>query len=158
MNCIIVDDEPLAREALQLLIGRVPNLGLLESFGAANAASKYIQHNQVDLVFLDIEMPETNGIEFSRSIPGNTLVIFTTTHSEYALDGFEVEAVDYLIKPVQFERFQRAVNKAAAYRELLKSTQPGALIEIVSDNYFFIKADRRFIRVTFKGYPFYRGP
>jgi two-component system LytT family response regulator len=157
MNCIIVDDEPLAREAMQLLIGRVPNLRLLESFGAASAALKYIQLNQVDLVFLDIQMPEINGIEFSKSIPGNTLVIFTTTHSEYALDGFEVEAVDYLIKPVQLERFQRAVAKAAAYRELLKSTQPGALIEMVSDNYFFIKADRRFIRVTFKEILFIEG-
>ncbi|MDB5139818.1 MAG: Two component transcriptional regulator, LytTR family [Mucilaginibacter sp.] len=157
MNCIIVDDEPLAREAIQLLVDRVPGLQLLQSFPSANAAAKFLKGTTVDLVFLDIQMPGINGIEFSKTIPENTLVIFTTAYAEYAIDGFEVEAIDYLIKPVNVDRFKKAVNKAAAYRELLKVGQPANLIESVADDYFFVKAERKFIKIYFKDILFIEG-
>lgn len=157
MNCIIVDDEPLAREAIQLLVDRFPGLQLLRSFPSANAAAKFLKETAVDLVFLDIQMPGINGVEFSKTIPDETLVIFTTAYAEYALDGFEVEAVDYLIKPVHQDRFNRAVNKAVAYRELLKVDQPANLIENVGDDYFFVKAERRYIKIYFKDILFIEG-
>src|ERR1043165_7867963 len=115
MKCIIVDDEPLAREGIKLLIDKTIGLTLLESFNNAIRASKYLQETSVDLVFLDIQMPGINGIDFAKTIPQKTLIIFITAFSEYALDSYEVEAIDYLIKPVRLERFQKAVNKAATY-------------------------------------------
>jgi DNA-binding LytR/AlgR family response regulator len=157
MNCIIVDDEPLAREAIQLLVNQVAGLQLLQSFPSANAAAKFLKETVVDLVFLDIQMPGINGIEFSKTIPENTLVIFTTAYAEYALDGFEVEAVDYLIKPVNADRFKKAVNKAAAYQELLKSGRPTNQIEGVADDYFFVKAERKYIKIYFKEILFIEG-
>jgi len=150
MNCIIVDDEPLAREAIQLLVAKSPGLQLLQSFASANAASLFLKETAVDLVFLDIQMPGINGIAFSKTITGKTLVIFTTAYAEYAPDGFDVEAVDYLIKPVHEDRFKRAVNKASAYQELLKADQPANLIENIAGDYFFVKADRKYIKIYFK--------
>jgi len=157
LNCIIVDDEPLAREAIQLLVAESPGLRLLQTFAGANVASRFLNETPVDLVFLDIQMPGINGIEFSKTIPEKTLVIFTTAYAEYALDGFEVEAVDYLIKPVQRERFKRAVNKAIAYQDLLTGGKPTNLIENVADDYFFVKADRKYIKIYFKDILFIEG-
>src|SRR5882672_245230 len=103
MNCVIVDDEPLAREAIELLIDKTKELNLLDSFNNANAASVFMRNNIVDLVFLDIQMPGVNGIDFAKTIPQKTLIIFTTAYAEFALDSYEVEAIDYLIKPVKLE-------------------------------------------------------
>lgn len=96
MNCIIVDDEPLGRKAIQLLIQDTPVLSLYGSFGDAVSAGKFMQASPVDLVFLDIKMPGVNGLEFARMIPSDTLVIFVTAYAEYALDSYEVDAIDYL--------------------------------------------------------------
>ena len=99
MNCIIVDDEPLAREAMKLLIEEAECLQLVGSFNSAATASDFMEQHVVDLVFLDIQMPGITGIEFARTISKRTLVIFTTAYTEYALDSYEVDAIDYLIKP-----------------------------------------------------------
>ena len=115
MNCIIVDDEPLAREAMKLLIEEAECLQLVGSFNSAATASDFMEQHVVDLVFLDIQMPGITGIEFARTISKRTLVIFTTAYTEYALDSYEVDAIDYLIKPVEAERFQKAVEKAQSY-------------------------------------------
>ncbi|GGH21612.1 hypothetical protein GCM10007423_02860 [Dyadobacter endophyticus] len=112
MRCIIVDDEPLAREGIASLVSKTPGVELVGSFNSANAAARYLSNEAVDLLFLDIQMPGMNGIDFAKSVPPLTLVIFTTAYAEYALDSYEVEAVDYLIKPIKIERFQKAVNKA----------------------------------------------
>jgi len=157
MTCIIVDDEPLAREAIQLLAGNTPGLILLQSFASASAALQYLKQEGADLVFLDIQMPGINGIEFSKMIPDRTLVIFTTAYAEYALDGFEVDAIDYLIKPVRADRFEKAVTKAGAYLELLKSGQPLSQIENTADDYFFVKADRKYIKIYYKEILFVEG-
>ena len=117
MNCIIVDDEPLGRKAIQLLIQDTPMLSLCGSFGDAVSAGKFMQASPVDLVFLDIKMPGVNGLEFARMIPSDTLVIFVTAYAEYALDSYEVDAIDYLVKPIEIERFKRAVQKARQQQE-----------------------------------------
>ena len=111
MNCIIVDDEPLAREAMKLLIEEAECLQLVGSFNSAATASDFMEQHVVDLVFLDIQMPGITGIEFARTISKRTLVIFTTAYTEYTLDSYEVDAIDYLIKPVEAERFQKAVDR-----------------------------------------------
>ena len=132
MNCIIVDDEPLAREAMKLLIEESDNLQLIGSFNSAATASDFMEQQGVDLVFLDIQMPGITGIEFARTISKKTLVIFTTAYTEYALDSYEVDAIDYLIKPVEAERFQKAVDKALSYHSLLLKEEKEAIETIVA--------------------------
>ncbi|WP_057939841.1 LytR/AlgR family response regulator transcription factor [Algoriphagus resistens] len=150
MTCIIVDDEPLAREAIQLLVGKTKDLLLLDSFSSANSASAFLADHIVDLIFLDIQMPGITGIEFARTIPQKTLVIFTTAYSEFALDSYEVDAIDYLIKPVRQERFQKAVEKAQSYFKLLEADHSNNNIETIAGDYFFVKADRKTFKIFFK--------
>jgi len=157
MNCIIVDDEPLAREAIEMLIEKTSNLALLGSFNSALTASKFMLDHSVDLVFLDIQMPGINGIEFAKTIPQTTFVIFTTAFSEFALESYEVDAVDYLIKPIKLERFQKAVDKADMYSKLLQKGNATPNIEQITDDYFFIKADRKIIKIYFNDLLFIEG-
>lgn len=157
MNCIIVDDEPLAREAIEMLIEKTPDLVVLGSFNSAATASKFMHDTSVDLIFLDIQMPGINGIEFAKTIPEKTFVIFTTAFSEFATVSYEVDAIDYLIKPIKLERFQKAIDKALSYSSLLKKGKSGNNIEQITDNYFFIKADRKIIKVYFKDILFIEG-
>lgn len=157
MKAIIVDDEPLAREAIQLLAAKVTDIEIAATFGSALAASKYIDESPVDLIFLDIEMPGINGIEFARIIPAKTLVIFTTAYPEYALEGFELDAIDYLVKPVKDERFQKAVNKAIGYHKLLQGEISTTEVQNIGDEYFFVKSERKFIKIYFKDILFIEG-
>jgi DNA-binding LytR/AlgR family response regulator len=156
MKCIIVDDEPLAREAIEMLIEKTPGLVLSGSFNSAATASKFMDKTAVDLVFLDIQMPGTNGIEFAKSIPKETFVVFTTAFSEFATDSYEVDAIDYLIKPVRLERFQKGVEKAQTYYKLLKADNSNN-IESFTEDYFFVKADRKIFKVYFDNILFIEG-
>ncbi|MCB0703926.1 MAG: response regulator transcription factor [Saprospiraceae bacterium] len=131
IKCIAVDDEPRALEIIRNHISRVPFLSLVADFIDPMQAITYLSENPVDLLFLDINMPDLNGLQFARSIPSNPLVIFTTAHSEYAIESYEVEAIDYLLKPFDFARFFAAVSKA---QERLKSEAPG------SNNFFFVNS------------------
>lgn len=157
MNCIIVDDEPLAREAIQMLIDQTDNLDLTGSFNSPGSASKFLANNAVDLIFLDIQMPGINGIEFAKTIPKETFVIFTTAFSEFATDSYEVDAIDYLIKPVKLERFQKAVEKAQTYLKLFKAEFENNNIENITDDYFFVKADRKIFKIYFNNILFIEG-
>lgn len=157
MKCIIVDDEPLAREAIRLLIDKTKDLILLDSFSNAGAASAYLKDITVDLIFLDIQMPGTSGINFAKTIPEKTLVIFTTAFSEYALESYEADAIDYLIKPVKPERFIKAVEKALSYHKLLFADKTYNSIETISEDYFFVKADRKIFKLLFKDIQFIQG-
>lgn len=157
MNCIIVDDEPLAREAMKLLIEEAECLQLVGSFNSAATASDFMEQHVVDLVFLDIQMPGITGIEFARTISKRTLVIFTTAYTEYALDSYEVDAIDYLIKPAEAERFQKAVEKAQSYHSLLLREEKEAIETIVAAEYFFVKAERRYFKVNFSDILFVEG-
>lgn len=157
MRCIIVDDEPLAREAIEMLIEKTDNLLSLGTFSSSATASKFLAENKVDLVFLDIQMPGINGIEFARMIPEETFVIFTTAFHEFATDSYEVDAIDYLIKPVKLERFQKGVEKAQTYFKLLKADYTRNNIENIIDDYIFVRADRKMLKVHFNSILFIEG-
>lgn len=158
MNCIIIDDEPLAREAIEMLISQTDDLDLVGSFSSPETVADFLKGNTVELIFLDIQMPGFNGIEFARTIPKETFVIFTTAYPEFATDSYEVDAIDYLIKPVKLERFRKAVEKAQTYSKLFKAEDSsGNNIEQVADDFFFVKADRRIFKVYFKDILFIQG-
>lgn len=156
MNCIIVDDEPLAREAIELLVKDIPYLSLAGSFNNALTATRFMEEHAVDLIFLDIQMPGITGMEFAKTISRRTLIIFTTAYSEYALDSYEVDAIDYLIKPVESGRFRKAADKALAYHSLLLQEEKEN-IEAAEDDYFFVKSDRKFFKVNFEDILFIEG-
>ena len=148
MTCIIVDDEPLARQGLKLLVDESRHLTFLDSFSRAHTAALFLESNPVDLIFLDIKMPGIDGIEFARTIPRQTLVIFVTAFTEFAVDSYEVEAVDFLVKPVDEKRFHRAVEKAVACHALLAQSAKNTT-ERITGEYIFVKADRRFVKINF---------
>ena len=156
MRCIIVDDEPIARKGIKKIVDQISELELLDSFNSAEAASMFMMGNPVDLVFLDIQMPGINGIEFARNIPKNTLIIFTTAYAEYALDSYEVEAIDYLVKPIEADRLKKAVDKAISYHSLLLSEENKSVGNI-EDEYIFVKSDRRYFKVNLKDILFIEG-
>ncbi|MBT1685522.1 LytR/AlgR family response regulator transcription factor [Dawidia soli] len=112
ITCLIVDDEPLARNLLTDYVGKVPSLQLLQACASPLAAIEVLRANPVDLLFLDIQMPEITGISLLRTLQKRPLVVLTTAYSEYALEGYDLDVVDYLLKPITFERFLRAVEKA----------------------------------------------
>lgn len=148
MKCIIVDDEPIARLGMKRLADGRPDLEVLACLESAGEAGTFLDfHPEADLVFLDIQMPGISGIEFARHIPARTLVVFTTAYAEYALDSYEVEAVDYLMKPIDPQRFARAVDKAAAYLRLLAAATPGPAEARAAADCIIVKADRRYVRL-----------
>jgi DNA-binding LytR/AlgR family response regulator len=149
MNCIIVDDEPLARTAIQKLVCQTENLETIASFNGADATREFLARNTVDLVFLDIQMPGVNGIEFARTIPKNTLVVFTTAYHEFASESYDVDAIDYLIKPVKLERFQKAVEKAHTYCKLFHTDHNNSNIENITTDYIFVRSERKIFKVHF---------
>ncbi|XHR96284.1 LytR/AlgR family response regulator transcription factor [Mucilaginibacter sp. UC70_90] len=157
MNCIIVDDEPLARKAIEKMVYQTDNLEAIASFNGADATSDFLTKNAVDLVFLDIQMPGVNGIEFARTIPKKTLVVFTTAFHEFASESYEVDAIDYLIKPIKLERFQKAVEKAQTYCKLFHTDYINSNIENISDDYIFVRAERRIHKVHFSDILFIEG-
>jgi two-component SAPR family response regulator len=111
MNCIIVDDEPLAIEILESYVSKVEQLSLTGTFRNAVSAFTFLQQHPVDLIFLDIQMPKLSGIDFLKTLKNPPRVIITTAFRDYAIDGFELEVADYLLKPIPFERFLKAVAK-----------------------------------------------
>jgi two-component system response regulator LytT len=117
MKCVILDDEPFAHQVLTHYINETPSLALVASFRNAVEAFEYIGKNPVDLLFLDIEMPLINGVDFLKAIPDPPKTIFTTAYKQYAFDGFELNAVDYLLKPFSYERFIKAVEKLTVVAE-----------------------------------------
>ena len=144
ITCVIIDDEPLAVELLQSYVDREPLLKLLATFNDALSAAEYIKANKVDLIFLDIQMPHMNGIQLLKSLESPPIVIFTTAYSEYAAEGFELDAIDYLLKPFDMKRFQRAVTKAVEYRKsLLKSDSD-------VNPFIFIKSEYQVIKINYE--------
>lgn len=121
ISCIAIDDEPLALDIIEAYCSRVPFLQLQKTFTDTNEAARYLRKFPVDLVFLDIQMPDKNGIDFYKQDAAGKLVIFTTAFSHYAVEGFNVNAVDYLLKPIEFERFLQAANKANEFYQYTHS-------------------------------------
>lgn len=149
VNCIIVDDEPVAREILENHLARIDNIHIVSSCKNAVEAFKVINAHKVDLVFLDINMPEISGLSFAQSTSKSLKIIFTTAYREYAVDGFDLKAVDYLLKPISFERLQQGVNK---YLEETASQPPAysANISLEQNDSIFVRSDRKMVKVSFK--------
>lgn len=150
MTCIIVDDEPLARQGLEMSISNVASLQLLGSFSNALAANDFLRKEKVDLMFLDINMPEVSGLDFLKSLRDAPLVVFTTAYPQYALDSYELDAIDYLVKPIRIERFLKAVNKAENQLRLLLQEGGSSHVEKIEEDFVFIKADRKYFKIYFK--------
>jgi DNA-binding LytR/AlgR family response regulator len=115
LKCVAIDDEPLALELMQEYISRFPQLKLVHTFDDAISAVELLRNTKVDLLFIDINMPDITGIDLVRSLQEKPLIIFTTAHKQFAIEGFELDAVDYLLKPINIDRFTRAVHKAIDY-------------------------------------------
>ncbi len=126
-TCVIVDDEPPSHQVLKSHIERIPNLQLVAEFYNANDASDYFKKHSADILLLDIQMPEVTGIEFLRSLPVKPITIFSTAYRDYAFEGFELGVIDYLLKPVNFERFEMAVQRAI---DFLQMSRPENAIDI----------------------------
>jgi two-component system, LytTR family, response regulator len=153
IKCIAVDDEPLALELMETYISQVPGLELLETFTDAISAWGYIQKNPVDLIFLDIQMPDITGIQLAKSLDRRKpMVIFTTAFSKYAVEGFNVEAIDYLLKPFEFSRFLDAVNKAKEFKALNETT-----VTPVDEKAIFVKSDYQNLRICTKDIHYIEG-
>ena len=148
MHCIIVDDEPLAREGLQSMIEEIADVNILGTFSNAPAAMAFLETNSIDLIFLDIQMPKVNGLEFAEKLPKQTLLIFTTAYSQYALKSYDLDAIDYILKPVDKTRLEKALKKAIAYKTLLSDDTDKTTIEKEADGFLLIKADRRYYKIT----------
>lgn len=157
MKCIIVDDEPLAREGMLLLLQDIPELNVIGCFNGAKKAREFMVGNQVDLIFLDIQMPGINGLEFAESISEKTLIIFTTAYSQYALKSYEVDAIDYLVKPIIRERLEKSIKKAFSYGELLASNSGKSTLESLDTDYMLVKSDRKFHKILFKDIVYIEG-
>ena len=157
MNCIIIDDEPLARAEMQSLIKEVSNIEILGDFSNALTALEFLKTNDVDLIFLDIEMPLVTGLEFAEQLPKQSLIIFTTAYSQYALKSYELDAIDYLLKPIEKHRLEKAIQKAELYNQLLSQSTIKNTIESNTNDFLFIKSDRRFYKLNFEEIKFIEG-
>lgn len=150
INVVIIDDEPLARKGLKEYVADVDFLQLAGEFDHPLKAVDLISKGDVQLLLLDIEMPKITGIDFFRSLKQAPPVIFTTAYPQYALDGFELNALDYLVKPISFDRFLKAALKAKEYYELRQQNRTTDTTQ--SD--FYIKADNQFVRIAFNDVQF----
>jgi two-component system, LytTR family, response regulator len=155
LKCIAIDDEPLALELLEDNISKVSYLQLEASFSNPLDAMKLLQQQSIDLVFLDIQMPGLTGLQFIQSITQKPMFILITAYEKYALDGFNLDVVDYLVKPVALERFIKACNKAWELYQL-KTTQKETLPD-TSQDYFFINVDYSLLKVIFKDIMYIEG-
>ena len=144
INCIIVDDEPLARQLIASYIDELAELHLIGSYESAFETFAVLQSQSVDVIFLDIEMPGISGINFVKSLKWYPKIIFISAHTEFAVDAFEIEATDYLVKPVTFDRFLKAVNKVIRPTNISSIEEPPAEISFI-----FLKVDRRLVKVNF---------
>lgn len=150
INVLIVDDEPLAQDVLETHISKLPELNLIQKCSNALEANDALRNHNIDLIFLDIQMPQLTGIEFLRTLSNPPLVIFTTAYPNYAVEGFELNAVDYLLKPISLDRFVKGVNKAAEQLKIKKGNTVTAS-ESTADatDYIFVKADKKLIKVNY---------
>ncbi|WP_321343468.1 LytTR family DNA-binding domain-containing protein [uncultured Draconibacterium sp.] len=148
IRCIIVDDEPMAREILENHLRKIETIEIVASCKNAIEAFNVISSQPVDLVFLDINMPEISGLSFAKSINNAVKVIFTTAYREYAVDGFDLQAVDYLLKPISFGRLMQSINKYLSENQQVVFEEP-ARIEPEKSESIFVRSDRKMIKINF---------
>lgn len=152
MKCAIVDDEPLALGLLESYVKKTPFLELAGKYSSAVQAMNEMANRPVDLVFLDIQMPELSGLEFSRMLPPDTRIIFTTAFDQYAIDGYKVNALDYLLKPISYPDFLQAANKALQQYELLHRPVPHDEIDSI-----FVKSEYKLVQIELKNILYVEG-
>jgi DNA-binding LytR/AlgR family response regulator len=150
LRCLAIDDEMLALDLIGDNIKKVPFLELVKTCKSAMEAMEILRSEPVDLLFLDIQMPDISGIQLIRSLQHKPMVIFTTAFSKYATEGFDLDVIDYLLKPYSFERFMKAVNKAREYLELheLASKHHHAREIVASPHFLFVKADYKLYKIN----------
>jgi DNA-binding LytR/AlgR family response regulator len=146
VKCLVIDDEPVARKGIAGYVEQTPFLSLVGTCKSAIEANELLHKKDVDLLFLDIQMPDLTGTEFIRSLEDPPEVIFTTAYRDYAIEGFELNALDYLVKPISFQRFLKAANKALSFFEMQRQAFEKPVAGLVQD-YFFIKSDGQFIKI-----------
>jgi DNA-binding LytR/AlgR family response regulator len=149
IKSIIVDDEPMAREILENHLQKIDVIELVGSCKNAVEAFNLINSQTIDLIFLDINMPEINGLSFARSINKKIKIIFTTAYRDYAVDGFDLKAVDFLLKPISFERLIQAIHKYKNENQELPSSKEVPL-SLDSSDFFFVRSDRKMIKINFE--------
>ena len=142
INCAIIDDEPLAAGLLESYVKKTPYLNLTGTYNSAITAMRDLRDNPVPLLFLDIQMPELSGVEFAKILPKDTKIIFTTAFPQYALEGYKVNALDYLLKPISYEDFLRATEKAQDWFNVLQKREA-----YNDDRIMFIKSEYKLLRV-----------
>ena len=142
INCAIIDDEPLAAGLLESYVTKTPYLNLTGTYNSAITAMRDLRDNPVPLLFLDIQMPELSGVEFAKILPKDTKIIFTTAFPQYALEGYKVNALDYLLKPLSYEDFLRATEKAQDWYNMLQKREA-----YNDDRIMFIKSEYKLLRV-----------
>ena len=148
LNCLIVDDEPLAREVIQRYVERTPSLQLVSQCSNALEAMPVLQQHEVHLLFLDIQMPEILGTEFIRALKNPPKIIITTAYPQYAIEGYELDVTDYLLKPVSFERFLKAIHKALPQiSRFTQLTGPPEKLENNKNPYLYFRSDRKMMKV-----------
>jgi DNA-binding LytR/AlgR family response regulator len=151
LKCIAIDDEPLSLALIQEYVSRFPALRLVQTFDDAISAAGYLRQTPVDLLFVDINMPDINGIDLVRSLEVKPIVIFITAHRKFAVEGFELEALDYLLKPLNFDRFSRTVQRALEYYQHRQqsNTQPAASI--------FVRAEYKLVKIDLQDIVYIEG-
>jgi two-component system LytT family response regulator len=145
LKCVAIDDEPLAIELISTYISRFPDLELLQTFEDAVSGAEYLQKTAVDLLFLDINMPDISGIDLARALQKKPMIIFTTAYKQFAYEGFELEAIDYLLKPIDFERFGKSIQKANEYYQYKNNTLP-----LTDDASIYVHSEYRMVKIVLK--------
>ena len=146
IKCLIVDDEPMARDVIRRYIEQVPLLMLVGEFGNAIDAMLFLQEQQADLIFLDIQMPHLTGTDLVKALKDPPKIVFTTAYKEYALEGFELDAVDYLLKPVRFSRFLKSITKAFP-KSAIEKEIPAPADKKNDSGFIYVKSDRKMIKI-----------
>ncbi|MCG8410564.1 MAG: response regulator transcription factor [Bacteroidales bacterium] len=147
-QCLIVDDEPIARDILENHLSRINSIEVVGTCKSALEAFNKINSVKVDLIFLDINMPEISGLSFAKSINRNIKIIFTTAYREYAVDGFNLQAVDYLLKPISFDRLLQGINKFLDETHSLQMQKHEEIV-IEKSDFIFVRSDRKMIKISF---------
>jgi DNA-binding LytR/AlgR family response regulator len=146
LRCVIVDDEPIAREIVASFVEKTPNLELIKMCKNASEVILFMPNKKIDLFFLDINMPEITGLSLAKIIDRKAKIIFTTAYRDYAVDGFNLNVVDYLLKPISFDRFLQAVQKVFDL-QITKTTEE--VIKQISNDFMFVRADRKMLKINF---------
>lgn len=151
LKCVAIDDEPLALKLLEQYAVKTPELDMLHTFDDAISGAEFIRQNNIDLLFIDINMPDITGIDLVRSLQQKPMIIFTTAYKKFAYEGFELDAVDYLLKPIDYTRFNKAVQKAIQFYQQAKSAKPA------EEACFFVRSEYQQVKINIDSIEFIEG-